>query len=75
MLASLRAGLQALSIQDRLVRLAEQEVRRAESPEAVARLIKANQAREEIIRKMIKPAIALVDGAIATLPEPVEVQG
>lgn len=69
MLSSLQAGLQALSIQDRLIALAEQQVRRTEAPEAVARLIKANQRREEIIAIMIAPAVALMDQSLRSLPQ------
>ena len=68
MVASLRAGLQALSIQDRLIELAEQDVRRNETPASVARLVKAHQVREEIVTKMIEPAVRLVDSAISASP-------
>lgn len=68
MIASLKAGMQALTIQDRLILLAEEEVRRAQSPASVDRLFRANERREEIIIMMIQPAISLLETQIARVP-------
>lgn len=68
MIASLKAGMQALTIQDRLILLAEQEVRRAQNAASVDRLFQANERREEIILIMIQPAVQLLRAQIDYLP-------
>ncbi len=68
MIASLKAGMQALTIQDRLILLAEEEVRRAQSPASVDRLFRANERREEIIIMMIQPAVSLLETQISRAP-------
>jgi len=68
MIASLKAGMQALTIQDRLILLAEQEVRRAQNAASVDRLFRANERREEIIMMMIQPAVVLLRSQIDYMP-------
>ncbi|MEO1248328.1 MAG: hypothetical protein AAFW76_00680 [Pseudomonadota bacterium] len=75
MIASLKAGMHALTIQDRLILLAEEEVRRAQSPASVDRLFRANERREEIILMMIQPAISLLETRIARGPSAADEAG
>ncbi|MEM8914727.1 MAG: hypothetical protein AAGC83_02760 [Pseudomonadota bacterium] len=70
---SLQYGLRALTIQDRLILLAEQEVDRAQSPAAVGRLFRAHERREEIIALMVLPAVDLLETSAVITESPRQV--